>query len=811
MSAWAERRAEPTAVQWGDSEEGVGPLWVRLIVFFAVTTLSALAYERLLREPPAGTAVAVAAAATVCGAALALGMAAVGRVRPGERSRSRLRAARAAVAVVAALLGIELGLLAVGVPVRLLAPWHWGSLASAVEGGLGSLGAWNWPYLGTSHWARLGVLMLLVPATTAMALLFFWPARSGAAGRRLCGLAIAVALALCGMTNSPGGGWRVEGLLLVLVVFAWLWLPTMRRPDAGRALRWTVACAAGGLILAPFVSGSHSWISFAANEGANPTQFQWDQLYGPTGGPHSHNPTLLNVRATADPGLLRVTSLDRFDGLRFIRSDSPPDTVAGDVPASPESRAYQTATITIAGLRSSLLVGTSGITTHVDFRNRAPSLQRKPDGTLSLPAPLAPGNSYTVTSYAPKPAPARMAAAPATFPASYIPYTEFELPQPSASALNSPQLEQEASSPPRQAQLVRAPVLGTGAAGATGATAGAPALTTRILGSPYGPAYSLARHLGAGAGSAYEVVARVERYLLSGRYTYDERPPLGRYPLEAFLFETRRGFCEQFSGAMTLLLRMDGIPARVGVGFKPALVGGVATPTFTGLMWTANALQAHAWVEVFFSGIGWVTFDPTPGSNGSSTVAGGTGLEGLLLPATQNPADPHGSSASNSQLPSYLAETLTATRPHRHAHRAGAAGPPVWEWALLALIVVAGIAGALRVRGARGRARTADPGGLDPAVRELERALEGSAWPLLPGMTLTEIAHRFERSSQPQAAAYVRRLRDRRFGRARTLTGPELAAARTERLALRRALARRKGLRGRLRALRLLPPRSPAL
>ena len=338
MSAWAERRAEPSAVHLTDADEALGPLWVRLVVFFAVTTLSALAYERLLHDPPVGVAFAVAGAATACGAALTFGLGAVGRMQPEEQKGRRARAARDAVALLAALVGIALGLLAVGVPVHLLVPWHWGSLASDVERGLGPLGAWNWPYLGSSHWARLTVLMLLVPATTVMALLFFWPTRAGAAARRLCGLAIAVALALAGMTNSPGGGWRVEGLLLVAVVFAWLWSPTMRRLDAGRALRWTVACAAGALILAPLASGSHSWISWAANEGANPTAFQWDQLYGPGSGPHSHNPTLLDVRATAAPGLLRVTSLDRFDGLRFIRSDSPPDTAATDIPASAESR-----------------------------------------------------------------------------------------------------------------------------------------------------------------------------------------------------------------------------------------------------------------------------------------------------------------------------------------------------------------------------------------------------------------------------------------------------------------------------------------
>ena len=68
-----------------------------------------------------------------------------------------------------------------------------------------------------------------------------------------------------------------------------------------------------------------------------------------------------------------------------------------------------------------------------------------------------------------------MASAPSSLPNSYVPYTEFELPRPSATALETPQLEREASSPSQQAQLVRAPALATGAVAA------------RILASPYGP------------------------------------------------------------------------------------------------------------------------------------------------------------------------------------------------------------------------------------------------------------------------------------------------------------------------------------
>src|SRR5271169_3462291 len=284
-------------------------------------------------------------------------------------------------------------------------------------------------------------------------------------------------------------------------------------------------------------------------------------LYGPIEKSRSLE-SLLAVQASEPPGLLRITSLDRFDGLRFIRSDTPPETSSTDVAAGAEAGWHESATVTVGGLRSNLLAGTSGITTRVTWAGRrAPAVKRAPDGTLSLASPPATGASYTVLSYTPKPTTAQLREAPSTFPGSYVPYTEFELPLASASGLQTPQLAREAGSSPLNAQLVRAPALGTGeaaaasdgsAVGGGSAAGGGSAVARRILTSPYGPMYALARHLAAGAGSSYEVVARIERYLLAG-YTYDEQPPLVRYPLEAFMFESKRGYCEQFSGAMALM------------------------------------------------------------------------------------------------------------------------------------------------------------------------------------------------------------------------------------------------------------------
>ena len=89
-------------------------------------------------------------------------------------------------------------------------------------------------------------------------------------------------------------------------------------------------------------------------------------------------------------------------------------------------------------------------------------------------------------------------------------------------------------------------------------------------------------------------------------FTYSERPPDHEYPLEAFLFEDKIGYCQQFSGAMALMLRMSGIPARVVSGFSPGSLNRDSGE------YRVRDLDAHSWVEVYFNDIGWVTFDPTP-------------------------------------------------------------------------------------------------------------------------------------------------------------------------------------------------------
>ena len=101
----------------------------------------------------------------------------------------------------------------------------------------------------------------------------------------------------------------------------------------------------------------------------------------------------------------------------------------------------------------------------------------------------------------------------------------------------------------------------------------------------------------------------IQRHLRDvARYRLDSPVPgPGRDAVDHFLFDARSGFCEQFASAEVVLLRAAGIPARLVTGFS----GGA--PSDPGRR-SLRAADAHAWVEVWFPGRGWVSSDPTAGS-----------------------------------------------------------------------------------------------------------------------------------------------------------------------------------------------------
>lgn len=115
----------------------------------------------------------------------------------------------------------------------------------------------------------------------------------------------------------------------------------------------------------------------------------------------------------------------------------------------------------------------------------------------------------------------------------------------------------------------------------------------------------LARQIAAGRDNPYDIAAAVTDYLRTHiRYTPTVPPiPRGREPLDWFLFDLRRGFCNYYASAEVVLLRSLGIPARLAVGF--------ATGKVEEGIYVVRDKDAHAWPEVYFPGIGWVEFEPT--------------------------------------------------------------------------------------------------------------------------------------------------------------------------------------------------------
>jgi len=119
----------------------------------------------------------------------------------------------------------------------------------------------------------------------------------------------------------------------------------------------------------------------------------------------------------------------------------------------------------------------------------------------------------------------------------------------------------------------------------------------------------LAGRITAGAPTEYDAVTAVQSWLQANTQ-YDlsvPREPDGVDAVDHFLFVTRRGFCEHIAAAMAVLLRSDGIPTRIVTGYGP----GERNP-FTGYYEVRNS-DAHAWVEVYYPGYGWVPYDPTFG------------------------------------------------------------------------------------------------------------------------------------------------------------------------------------------------------
>ena len=139
-----------------------------------------------------------------------------------------------------------------------------------------------------------------------------------------------------------------------------------------------------------------------------------------------------------------------------------------------------------------------------------------------------------------------------------------------------------------------------------------------------------------GKTSAYAKAVALQDYFTTGHgFVYDLRASQarpGQDPLVAFL-RGKHGFCEQYATAMAAMLRVAGLPSRVAVGFT----AGEKLRGKSGSYYEVTTQEAHAWPEVYFTGSGWVRFEPTPGASGAQ-IPGYTRAPAVGEPSTGGPA-----------------------------------------------------------------------------------------------------------------------------------------------------------------------------
>ena len=129
------------------------------------------------------------------------------------------------------------------------------------------------------------------------------------------------------------------------------------------------------------------------------------------------------------------------------------------------------------------------------------------------------------------------------------------------------------------------------------------------------------------APSADTIIERSMSFLRSQPFFYTlTPPPLGKEPVDDFLFETREGFCEHYASAFTVMLRAAGLPARVVTGYQGGELNGI------GQYYIIRQFDAHAWTEVWIEDRGWVRVDPILAVAPERIGSSGSSLRGSTLP-----------------------------------------------------------------------------------------------------------------------------------------------------------------------------------
>lgn len=588
---------------------------------------------------------------------------------------------------------------------------------------------------------------------------------------------------------GPSNGVAMGAAILAAALVVLAGLGSRRVPAL--ALPAAVVVATAAVAVGSATAARHGLVHWQtwnlAHVATGPTDigFVWNAQYG--GLKWSGRPTtVLQVVSDQPPSYLRATVLDDFVGDRW--STGPPRGADYLEPAAARLPRNQTReVVTATGLADSHLVGGS-IPIRFEAAAGAPLVNTEP-GFAALDQNLPRGFRYTVWTFTARPSVAALRSSPPDYPSALVNEGMLDVGRgvsmPRFGAPDRPGLEQEL-------------------------------LTTNPDLGPYVPLARLAGAVTRGARTPYGAVEKLEQWLgTAGIFRYSNHPRVISPALVGFVTRTHAGYCQYFAGAMALMLRYVGIPARVAVGFA----GGQYDPNQH--LWNVTDREAHAWVEVWFKGYGWLPFDPTPAGPGApprgAALAGtpvGFGARGpTSLQAGTVAASRRGTLDVSDALSTKNGFGLHLRPHHGSSDRAvkagGGSGGDRRRPVLLLLAVLAAAVGAIVLAKAAFRMTLhirRDPRRVAAACRqELASFLVDHRVEAPWSATLGELGElvRYEFGASPEA--FVLAATAARFGPA----GSAAAAAVTARRELRSLLAgARRGLTRRERLLGLLSLRS---
>jgi transglutaminase-like putative cysteine protease len=602
------------------------------------------------------------------------------------------------------------------------------------------------------------------------------------------GFAFAVALAVASRRPVPallvflaGAGWPatlrgssgglVVGVLILLGALAIL--AGLTRRNVPRVVIPAAACLAVAALLASTSSAVaksglvswQRWDFYTAAQQPVSVQFVWNAQYGGIHFPRTRT-KVLEIKAPRRSLYWRAAVLDDFVGDRWV-GGAP---LRGDA-LEPEDGTPLRQDVQVLALADTHLVGA---TVPVRYDAGDAPLVRDVAGTAELASGLTRGFRYTVWSEAPEPTPGELGRSRPSYPVELTePGTfldvgrDITMPQFGRPRLFRPELER------------------------------------------YAPLERTAIAVAAGAPTPYGAAARVVSWFRTrGGFVYTERPPStgATAPLVDFVTRTRAGYCQQFAGAMALMLRYLGVPARVAVGFSSGTYDAKRG------VWTVTDHDAHAWVEAWFRGYGWLPFDPTPAARPG---------RGQLSAPYAAAAEGTGSAATAGSRALGTGPNDPRQSGHRHGEFQEGGGPGVGSSArrnapsshgsllvLLALLLGGAVAVIVVAKLAVRRARylTRDPRRIAAACRrELADYLVDQHIDAARSATLHELGAIVRHELSVETDGFVAAATAARFGR----PAGAVSAARQARRELRALMrAMRVRLRGRDRARGVVSLRS---